>query len=237
MSSDLPTGPGLEDDGEPLSDRVVSALQRRIISGEIPIGAWLRHSTIAEEFGISRTPVREALRILAARGVVTIVPHRGAQVNGQSGQDIRDIGEVRAELEGLAASLAADRMDDEQLHQMTGAWQRFAEGLDEPAPGDGDQATEWVRSNDAFHSVILEASGNKFLHVAINELRRRLPHNLSYGAYEGNSRMLAKNLEEHRAIAEAIVAQDKETARALMAAHIRASNDATARWVEQNSTS
>lgn len=225
-----------EIEGEALSDRVVETLQRRIISGEIPIGTWLRHNTVAEEFGISRTPVREALRILAARDLVTIVPNRGARVNGQSGQDIRDIGEVRAELEGLAASLASERMDDDQLRRMTGAWQRFREDLDERADGEVDQAGEWARSNEAFHSVILEASGNKFLHVAINELRRRLPHNLSYGAYAGNSRLLAKNLEEHEAIAEAIMAQDGERARALMAAHIRTSNDATARWVEQHST-
>ena len=221
---------------EPLSDRVVAVLQSRIISGQIPVGTWLRHNTIADEFGISRTPVREALRILAARDIVTIVPHRGAQVNGQSGQDIRDIGQVRAELEGMAAGMAADRIDDAQLQRMKGAWQGFKAKIDGDPTTSQDQASEWAESNEQFHSVILEAAGNKYLVVAIDELRRRLPHNLAYGAYAGNSRLLAKNLQEHEAISDAILAQDSELARRLMAEHIRTSIEHTARWVE-NATS
>ena len=91
---------------EAISERVVEELQRRILNGQIPVGSWLRHSTIAEEFGVSRTPVREALRVLHAQGIVTIVRNRGARVNGHSGRDVRELGEVRAALEGLAAELA-----------------------------------------------------------------------------------------------------------------------------------
>ncbi|MER7282635.1 GntR family transcriptional regulator [Dactylosporangium sp. NPDC000244] len=216
--------------GESLSDVVVANLQRRILSGEIPIGTWLRHGALAEELGISRTPVREALRILAAQGLVTIAPNRGAQVNGQSGQDIREIGEVRAELEGFASELAADRMDDAQIKRMTGSWETFRESL---GGSPSEQAEQWAVSNEEFHSVILEAARNPYLSLTINELRRRLPHNLSFAAYAGNSRLITRNLKEHEAIADAILSQDGPRARRLMAAHIRTSIDATARWVEQ----
>lgn len=222
---------GDADPANPLSDQVVSRLQRKILSGEIPIGTWLRHGAIAEEFGISRTPVREALRILAARGIVTIVPNRGARVDGQSGQDIREIGQVRAELEGLAAALACERMNDEQLAEMTDSWQSFRDTLGGPA---GEQAEAWIAANEKFHSAIVESAGNPHLAATIQELRRKLPHNLSFGAYAGNSRLIARNLSQHQSIADAIVAQDGERARTEMVNHIMSSIEATARWAEKN---
>ncbi len=216
---------------QPLSLAIVAALQRRIINGELPIGAWLRHGAIAEEFGTSRTPVREALRILDAQGVVTIVPNRGARVNGHSSRDIREVGVVRAELESLAAELAAEQMDDEQTERMKTAWTRFADLLAHPGSAE-EMASAWASANEAFHSVITEAARNRQLSQTINDLRRRLPHNVSYAAYEGNTRQLQRNLQEHEAIAAAILDHDGKRARRLMADHIRRSNEAIAKWVE-----
>ncbi|WP_060572270.1 MULTISPECIES: GntR family transcriptional regulator [unclassified Pseudonocardia] len=227
MESDL-----LTDDGLSLSDRVAEALQSRIIAGTIPVGTWIRHSAVAEEFEISRTPVREALRILAERDVVTIVPNRGARVNGQSPGDIRLIGEVRSELEGMAAQWAADRIDDRLSARLRTAWDRFREIVDGTV--DGDVAQEWAAANGEFHSVILEAAGNKYLSLTVAELRRRLPHNISFGAYAGNSRLLARNLAEHDAIAEAVLDGDGARARELMTAHIRVSVDAVAAWLDRS---
>ncbi|MCQ8835192.1 GntR family transcriptional regulator [Streptomyces malaysiensis] len=215
-----------------MSERVASELQHRIILSKIPVGTWLRHDAIAREFGISRTPVREALRIMAARGLVTIEPHRGARVNGQSVQDVLEIGVVRADLEGLAASLAAVHMDDEQAERMTSAWSSFAETLEQTGPRE-ELAEHWIESNELFHSTILEASGNKYLQQAIADLRRKLPHNISFGAYAGSSRLIARNMAEHQMIAEAILAQDALKARDLMNAHIRKSVEATAHWINR----
>ncbi|MFC0531567.1 GntR family transcriptional regulator [Phytohabitans kaempferiae] len=217
--------------GASMSDQLVAVLQRRVIAGEVPIGTWLRHEALAEEFGVSRTPVREALRILAVQGFVTIVPNRGARVNGLSGHDIREIGQVRGELEGLAAALACDRINDEQTERMTHSWDAFRESLDQPQDL---QAERWMRANDEFHSVILEAAGNHHLTLTIRELRRRLPHNISFAIYTGNSRLIKKNLAEHEAIATAILEQDHELARRLMSEHIRNANDAIAYWVDKN---
>lgn len=231
MADDLVLDEELAAQGASLSDQLVAVLQRRVIAGEIQVGTWLRHGALAEEFGVSRTPVREALRILAVQGFVTISPNRGAQVNGLSGHDIREIGQVRGELEGLAASLACDRINDDQTRRMTRSWDAFRESLDK---GQDVQAERWIRANDEFHSVILEAAGNHHLTLAIRELRRRLPHNLSFAIYAGNSRLIEKNLAEHEAIATAIQKQDHELARRLMSEHIRHSNDAIAHRVDRN---
>ncbi len=233
MADDLVLDEELAARGGSLSDQLVAVLQRRFLSGEVPVGAWLRHEALAEEFGVSRTPVREALRILAAQGFVSIVPNRGARVNGLSGHDIREIGQVRGELEGLAAALACDRIDDDQTRRMLRSWDAFRESLDLPQDV---QAERWMRGNDEFHSVILEAAGNNHLSLTIGVLRRRLPHNISFAMYVGNSRLIKKNLAEHEAIAAAILAQDHELARRLISEHIRNSSDAIAHWVDRNAS-
>ncbi|MER5432381.1 GntR family transcriptional regulator [Streptomyces sp. NPDC002588] len=220
-----------------LGDRLVDELQRRILSGTIPVGSWLRHSAIAEEFGISRTPVREALRVLNAHGIVTIVQNRGARVNGLSIRTIRELGEIRGELEGLAARLAVHRINDEQLAQMQNALQDFEKAIEE---GKADAAlssspeanARWRETNEAFHGAILRASGNRQLLVSIEDIGRRLPRNSSYSVYAGNSRLLRRNLAEHRAVAEAIVARDEKKARAAMVQHILSASESLARWVE-----
>lgn len=231
-STELAAGDGA------LSDRLVDELQRRILNGEVAVGSWLRHGTIAEEFGISRTPVREALRVLQSQGIVTIVQNRGARVNGHSGRDIRELGEVRAELEGLAAELAAERISDEQLERMRAAWQGFAETIAELVRPGSEPSAEanlaWAEANEAFHSVILEASGNRQLLLSINDVSRRLPRNSSYPAYAKSSRLLQQNVDEHQAVADAIIGRDGAGARAAMAAHIRSSSESMARWAEDN---
>lgn len=221
-----------------LSDRLVDDLQRRILTGEIEMGSWLRHGAIAEEFGISRTPVREALRILNARGIVTIVKNRGARVNGHSGHDLRELGQVRAELEGFAAELAADRINDDQLKQMRDALQDFSAAIEQyTADTDLSKTPEanvrWSRTNEAFHRAILEGSGNLQLRLSIEDISRRLPRNANYSAYSGNSRLLCQNLEEHKIIAEAIIARDRKKARQAMVKHIRSATESLARYVEE----
>lgn len=222
----------------PLSDQLIDQLQRRILNGQIEVGSWLRHASIAEEFGISRTPVREALRVLHARGIVTIVPNRGARVNGLSGRDIRELGEVRGELEGLAAELAAERINDQQIAQLEEAIHDFGSAIEDYI-ADPERArtieadSRWSATNERFHHLILEAAGNRQLIVSIEEVSRRLPRNSNYPAYAGNSRLLRQNLAEHQAIADAIIDQDATAARRAMVKHIRSATDLLARFAEE----
>jgi DNA-binding GntR family transcriptional regulator len=217
-----------------LADRVVDELQRRIFTGEFPVGTWLRHAALAEEFGVSRTPVREALRVLGAQGIVSHVQNRGARVNGHSGRSIRELGAVRAQLEGFAAELAADRISDEQLTRMREACERFALDIARPADGEGGAAVRWAAANEAFHSVILEASGNDQLALSLVDINRRLPRNSAYAAYSGRTRLLRQNAEEHEAIAEAIASGDGARAREAMVRHVNSSAEAMVRWIEEH---
>src|SRR3954451_8950118 len=98
-----------------LVDKLAAQLQARVLNGELASGTRLRQEALAEEFGVSRTPIREALRKLQASGLVEVQPRRGALVRAPSAREIRAAYEVRAELEGLAAELAARRIHQEQL--------------------------------------------------------------------------------------------------------------------------
>src|ERR1051325_3012113 len=112
-----------------LVDKLASDLQQRVLSGDIPSGTRLRQSALAAEFGVSRTPIREALRKLQAGGLVELQPHRGALVRGLSAREIRDAYEVRAELEALAAELAAVRIRHDQLDRLRRAQGQFRDSL------------------------------------------------------------------------------------------------------------
>src|SRR5436853_4251947 len=136
-----------------LVDKLASDLQQRVLNGEFPTGTRLRQSALAAEFGVSRTPIREALRKLQAGGLVELQPHRGALVRGLSSREIRQAYEVRAELEALAAELAATRIRHDELDRLNDAQGQFREGLartvEARETGTGeDQAVRWGRAND-----------------------------------------------------------------------------------------
>src|SRR5436305_3604945 len=95
-----------------LVDKLAATLQARVLSGEIPTGSRLRQETLAAEFGVSRTPVREALRKLQSSGVVVVEPNRGAIVHGPTAREVREAYAVRAELEGFAAEHAVAHIGD-----------------------------------------------------------------------------------------------------------------------------
>jgi DNA-binding transcriptional regulator YhcF (GntR family) len=137
--------------GQALVDELAQRIQLQIMSGELPLGTHLRQETLAEAFGVSRTPIREALRQLQAKGMLEIFPRRGAAVRGPSPRDIREAYMVRAELEGLAAQLAAELITDGELGQLRDAAAMFAEAVAHvTAPGDGSRAlsdAEWPSAN------------------------------------------------------------------------------------------
>ena len=115
-----------------LVDRLAATIQARVLSGEFASGSRLRQESLATEFGVSRTPVREALRKLQAAGIVQLEPRRGARVRGPSAREVREAYEVRAELEGLAAALAAARIRDDELRRLRDAQAMFEELVEAP---------------------------------------------------------------------------------------------------------
>jgi DNA-binding GntR family transcriptional regulator len=212
-------------------ERLAAEIQARVLSGDVPVGSRLRQEALAEEFGVSRTPVREALRQLQATGIVELLPNRGAVVRGPSAREIREAYEVRAELEGLAAERAAERISDRDLVQLREAEALFRESVASlierrarrPAPWRDESV--WVRANDLFHQAILEAAGNRRLSDTIADLHRSFPRDLTWAALSQSSRLLAENVEQHAQILEAIERRDPNEARRRMIEHIRSAGE------------
>jgi DNA-binding GntR family transcriptional regulator len=226
-----------------LVDKLASMLQARVLNGELATGTRLRQEALAEEFGVSRTPVREALRKLQATGLVEVLPRRGALVRGPSSREIRDAYEVRAELEGLAAELAARLIHQEHLTALRNAQAEFRESLartialrEEPGARQLSAAEieRWRRANDRFHQVIQQASANDVLVATLAHLHRSFPRDLSRTVLSESTTLLEENVGEHEAILEAIERRDAPAARELMAQHVRhAGNLVTLRFEQR----
>ncbi len=212
-------------------DDLATAIQTRIVTGEIPPGARLRQEQLAAEYELSRTPIREALRKLQAEGTVELVPNQGAVVRGPTVRDVREGYEVRAELEGMAAALAAEWITDEHLRELREAEELFRRAI-EDGTVDGHEG-EWVRANDQFHEAVQAAAGNERLRRTISDLHRAFPRRLTWGALQADSRLMAENVEQHGAVLAAIEARDPEAARSAMRSHVLRAGELIARWVEQ----
>lgn len=221
-----------------LTERLADELSRRIVTGAIPQGSWIRQDTVSTEFAVSRTPVREAFRMLEGRGILELIPHRGALVRGITTRDIRESHEVRAELESFAAEVAAERADTGHLQIMEAALDEFDEVAVAASSPQGhdiaatDLERRWAEANEQFHQGILRAAHNTHLEESVRQLRRHVPHNTTFAAMAGNHRRLHRNATEHRQIYEAIRDGDGPTARQLARAHLLAAAAAIVRHVE-----
>ena len=234
----------MSSNGEALVDELAARIQSRVLNGEIETGTWLRQESLAAEFGVSRTPVREALRKLQASGLVEVQPRRGALVRGPTAREIREAYEVRAELEGLAAELAATRVRDGELARLREAQALFRQSIasllawregrggDEPPP---DAHAEWNRGNDEFHLAIQKAAGNERLAATLADLHRSFPRDLTWAALGENEKLLQENVAQHEGILEAIERHDAKTARRLMVEHVRRAGDLVTRRFEERS--
>ena len=222
-----------------LVDRLAATIQARVLSGEIVRGTRLPQEGLAAEFGVSRTPVREALRKLQAAGVVEVLPNRGAVVRGPSAREIRESYEVRTELEGLAAELATARMGDAHLLRLRESEELFRTSVGQLVAGlrggkdaPWDEHDAWVRANDLFHQTILEAAGNRRLAEVLGDLRRSFPRELAWSALSANSRRLEDNVLLHGAILDAIERRDAAAARQSRVAHIRTAGELVLHYFE-----
>lgn len=200
------------DSYKPLRDLVFEALREAIINGTLRPGERLMEIPLAEELGVSRTPVREAIRKLEREGFVVMVPRKGAFVAGISLKDIADIFEVRAALEALAAGLAAERIGDDELEELERLLVRMAEIIEE------NDVSAFLESDTRFHDTLYRTSGNKRLIQILNNLQDEILRFRAVSlAYPGR---LRKTLEEHRKIVEAIADRDVERAQAMAWRHI-----------------
>ena len=196
----------------PLRDVVFNTLRRAILRGELKPCERLMEIQLANKLGVSRTPIREAIRKLELEGLVLMVPRKGAEVAEITEKNLRDVLEVRCALEELAVQLACDRIDPERMQQLLDAAAHFRDIL-----GTAD-ITELGEADEAFHDVIFQATDNRRLIQLLNNLREQM--------YRYRIEYLKKKecypqlLEEHAAIIQAIREHDKAKATEITVQHI-----------------
>lgn len=188
----------------PLRDVVFNTLRQGILTGELKPGERLMEIHLAKRLGVSRTPIREAIRMLELEGLVTMIPRRGAEVSRISGQDLQDVLEVRKVLDSLSTRLASERITEEGKKELEKAAAEFVEVVK-----NGD-STSIADADVRFHDVILQASGNKRLIQMVNNLAERIyRYRLECIKDKSNH---SKLIDEHALIMKYVVAGDADKA-------------------------
>jgi len=201
-------------DYKPLREIVFNTLREAIIVGELKPGERLMEVQLAEKMGVSRTPVREAIRKLELEGLVTMTPRKGVHVAALSPKDIIDVLEVRASIEGLAASLAASRISEDELKELKHINNQFLNYVEK------DNLQGSVKKDVEFHDVIYKASRNDKLIQISSNLREQVQRfRIIYLKDFSNQKELYR---EHMEIYDAILRKDAESA--LKAAEIHIQN-------------
>jgi DNA-binding GntR family transcriptional regulator len=194
----------------PLNKMVRDALRERVLSGEFEPGERLPEERLSEALGVSRMPVREALRALAAEGLVALEPRRGASMIAYTDQQVRELVEVRATLEGLNARLAAKRHDPRQIAGL----ERIVEAS--AKINERSDLAEIQKHNERFHAAVEDIAANSVLMGIVRSLRDRTAL-----IFAKQSRVrVRQNWEEHAGIMRAIIDGDAELAGLLASRHV-----------------
>jgi len=202
---------------KPLGEIVYVALREAIIKNQFKSGERLMETELADEMMVSRTPVREAVRKLQSEGYVVMLPRKGTYVTSLSMQDVNDVFEIRAALESMAASKAAERASDEEIAEI----KRFIE--DEAMLWDSSDLARTIKSDIQFHSLVYRASKNTKIENLINDLREQTQRLRSSTLSRPGRLRFA--LEEHRQILAAIEARNPEEAHEASIAHVERSRE------------
>ena len=209
------------------ADQIKQQIEELIVIGRIPAGAVLRQDDLARRFDVSRTPIREALRQLAAIGLVSFTPNRGVRVDALDREEWQQTYLARAVLEGAATEVAAEKMSAEQLDLLDAANDDFAcqtallRRADLSQQERSTASYEWVSANDRFHTVIIRAAGLPVIERLISGLRRVFSGEATWSQGSAADELYGTNLRQHAAIRGALVARNGIASRHLMEDHIR----------------
>lgn len=198
-----------------LRGKVFQRLREDILSGVYQENDELREVSIGEKLGVSRTPVREALRQLELEGLVTIVPNKGAYVKGITKKDVHDIYKIRSLLEGLCAKWATEHITDQQIEELEEIVLLSEFHLKKQGQGKAKQVSDL---DGKFHKVLYEASNSRILEHVLSDFHKyvKMARTMSVGEKE----RAEKSIDEHRAILEAIRKKDANLAEQLANQHI-----------------
>ncbi len=194
-----------------LYEEVAERLRQRIFNRELTPGSWIDELKIAEELGISRTPLREALKVLAAEGLVTMKVRRGAYVTESSAKDLADVYHLLALLETDAAETVARSATDAQLEELSALHAELEQAVDD--------AERFFALNEAFHLRLLELADNKWRLQMVQDLRKAMKLHRQHSLQKAGR--LQESLAEHRTLMAALTARDGKRSARSMQAHFR----------------
>lgn len=192
---------------------VAELLRQRIFHRELEPGSWIDELKIADEYGISRTPMREALKVLAAEGLVTMKVRRGAYVTEVSNQDLRDVYHLLSLLESDAAGVVASHASAQELQDLQALHQELERAAEPGTPN----ADAFFAVNERFHLRLLEIANNRWRDQLVADLRKVMKLN-RHNSLLKTGRM-AESLTEHRSIMQALLAHDPHLSAQRMREH------------------
>ena len=203
----------------PLYEEVAELLRQRIFaskSGDLEPGAWIDELKIAEEYGISRTPLREAIKVLAAEGLITMKMRRGAYVTEVNAKDLRDVFHLMAVLEADAAGTVASTATAAQLQELEALHQQLEKSTKD--------RVKFFTINEVFHVKLLEIANNRWRDQMVADLRKVMKLNRAQSLLKAGR--IEESLAEHAAIMAALRKRDTAAAQAAMRAHIESGQEA-----------
>ena len=207
-----------------LRQEVVDEIRQRILTGDFQAGERIKENEMAQQLGVSRGPVREALRQLEQEGLVVMIPRRGAQVANITEKDLNDVLEVRIALENVAIEKACARMTEEEMRRLWLAAKEFEHTIAE------GNLVKLAEADVAFHEVIYQASDNKRLIQVLNNMREQIYRYRVEYLKEGETRDVL--VKEHEELTKAIRERDVERAKQLSFQHIENQRMAIMRSIE-----
>ena len=211
------------------ADEIALALEQAIVSGQLAPGSVLRQEQVSAQYEVSRTPVREALRRLAALGLVSFEANRGFRVRTLSRSEMWEAFLLRAELESLVTAVAAERITDEDLDELEQAERRFSRltrALRAREPGDDRRSltVEWMQANHGFHDVIYRVADLPYIEGVAKSARRTFSGPAVWApGDETIDELYLANERQHLAIHSALAARSPDGARELAREHVLAS--------------
>jgi DNA-binding GntR family transcriptional regulator len=197
---------------------VAERLRQQIFSRELEPGCWIDEVKLAAEYGISRTPMREALKVLAVEGLVTMKVRRGAYVTEMSRDDVTQVYHLLGLLESDAAAQVAAHASDQQRAALQGLHDRLEKSV--------RQRDAFFAINEQFHMALLQTAGNRWALQVVMDLRKVMKLNRHHSLFKQGR--LVHSLAEHRELMQAIAAGDAEGARNCMRAHFASGLEAAA---------
>ncbi|MDO8904632.1 GntR family transcriptional regulator [Hydrogenophaga sp.] len=194
-----------------LYEEVAELLRQRIFSRELEPGSWIDELKLAEAYGISRTPLREALKVLAAEGLVTMKVRRGAYVTEVSEKDLSDVYHLLSLLESDAAGVVATKATDAQLIEL--------QALHDELESATAERERFFSVNERFHLKLLEIADNRWRQQMVGDLRKVMKLNRHHSLFKAGR--ISDSLAEHRAVMQALRTRNGELAMARMREHFQ----------------